>query len=93
MLSAKNLGFDKGATCDDLLMVGIEGPVDDIKVYLHPVEVKIGVNPASVIGKAKEQVLTTYRGFWNALSPQSDGDTLECKLTQKLLHANGHCVL
>lgn len=82
LLSAKNLGFDKGATCDDLLMVGIEGPVDDIKVYLHPVEVKIGVNPASVIGKAKEQVLTTYRGFWNALSPQSDGDTLECKLTR-----------
>ena len=32
LLSAKNLGFDKGATSDDLLMVGIEGPVSDIKI-------------------------------------------------------------
>lgn len=85
LLSAKNLGFEKGATSDDLLMVGIEGPVDDLKVYLHPVEVKIGLNPAVVISKAKEQVLATYRGLWNALWPETDGDVLECKLSRNFL--------
>lgn len=85
LLSAKNLGFEKGATSDDLLMVGIEGPVDNLKVYLHPVEVKIGMNPAVVISKAKEQVLATYRGLWNALWPETDGDVLECKLSRNFL--------
>ena len=85
LLSAKNLGFDKGATSDDLLMVGIEGPVEDIKVYLHPVEVKIGLNPSVVINKAKEQVLATYAGLWKALWPDEDRDNLECKLSRNFL--------
>lgn len=85
LLSAKNLGFEKGATSDDLLMVGIEGPVDDIKVYLHPVEVKIGINPSVVINKAKDQVLATYNGLWKALWPDEDRDNLECKLSRNFL--------
>lgn len=85
LLSAKNLGFDKGATSDDLLMVGIEGPVEDIKVYLHPVEVKIGLNPSIVINKAKDQVLATYTGLWKALWPDEDRDNLECKLSRNFL--------
>lgn len=85
LLSAKNLGFEKGATSDDLLMVGIEGPVADLKVYLHPVEVKIGMNPAVVISKAKEQVLATYHGLWNALWPETNRDVLECKLSRNFL--------
>ena len=85
LLSAKNLGFEKGATSDDLLMVGIEGPVDDLKVYLHPVEVKIGLNPSVVINKAKDQVLATYRGLWQALWPEEGRDTLECKLSRNFL--------
>ena len=67
LLSAKNLGFDKGPTSDDLLMVGIEGPLNNIRVYLHPVEVKIGQNQGNIIETAKEQVLNTYNGLWNSL--------------------------
>lgn len=85
LLSAKNLGFEKGATSDDLLMVGIEGPVNDIKVYLHPVEVKIGQNQPVVISKAKDQVLATYNGLWKALWPDEDRDNLECKLSRNFL--------
>lgn len=85
LLSAKNLGFEKGATSDDLLMVGIEGPVEDIKVYLHPVEVKIGLNPSVVINKARDQVLATYAGLWKALWPEDGCDTLECKLSRNFL--------
>lgn len=85
LLSAKNLGFEKGATSDDLLMVGIEGPVNDIKVYLHPVEVKIGLNQSVVISKAKEQVLATHSGLWMALCPDDNYDNLECKLSRNFL--------
>ena len=85
LLSAKNLGFDKGATSDDLLMVGIEGHVNDIKIYLHPVEVKIGQNQPVVISKAKDQVLATYKGLWKALWPDENRDNLECKLSRNFL--------
>ena len=85
LLSAKNLGFEKGATSDDLLMVGIEGPADNIKVYLHPVEVKIGLNQSVVISKAKDQVLATYTGLWKTLCPEAGYDSLECKLSRNFL--------
>lgn len=85
LLSAKSLGFEKGPTSDDILLVGIEGPIDDIKVYLHPVEVKIGQNPAAVISKAHSQVLNTYNGLWKALWPDEDRDALECKLSRNFL--------
>lgn len=85
LLSAKNLGFEKGATSDDVLMVGVEGPVNDIKIYLHPVEVKIGQNATAVLAKAQEQVLHTYAGLWNALWPDENRDSLECKLSRNFL--------
>ena len=85
LLSAKNLGFEKGATSDDLLMVGIEGPVEDLKVYLHPVEVKIGQIPSGTINKAREQVLATYNGLWKALWPENGRNALECKLSRNFL--------
>ena len=82
LLSAKNLGFEQRATSDDILLVGIEGPVDNIKIYIHPVEVKIGQNPPNVLSKAKEQVLNTYAGLWNALWPNDKRDELERKLSR-----------
>lgn len=85
LLSAKNLGFDKGATSDDILMVGLEGPVDHIKIYLHPVEVKIGQNLPAVLAKAQEQVKNTYNGLWRALWPEENRDSLECKLSRNFL--------
>lgn len=85
LLSAKNLGFDKGATSDDILMVGIEGPAENIKIYLHPVEVKIGQNLPAVIAKAQEQVKNTYNGLWRALWPEENRNSLECKLSRNFL--------
>lgn len=82
LLSAKNLGFEHGATSDDILLVGIEGPKDQIKIYIHPVEVKIGQNPQNILSKANDQVLNTYNGLWNALWPEEGRDTLERKLSR-----------
>jgi len=85
LLSAKNLGFEKTATSDDILMIGIEGPADKLKLYLHPVEVKIGKNSADIMEKAKKQVCNTYAGLWNALWPEEGKDNLECKLSRNFL--------
>lgn len=85
LLSAKNLGFEKGVTSDDILMIGIEGPVDNLKIYMHPVEVKIGLNPNAVITKAQEQVINTYAGLWKALWPEKGRNSLECKLSRNFL--------
>lgn len=82
LLSAKNLGFEQRATSDDILLVGVEGPEEHIKIYLHPVEVKIGQNPSAVLNKARAQVLNTYQGFWNALWPENGRNDLERKLSR-----------
>ncbi|WP_156291353.1 DNA phosphorothioation-dependent restriction protein DptH [Oceanobacillus salinisoli] len=61
IFSAKNLGV-KGSTSDDLLLVGME-LIEDKEVFLHfyPVEVKVGLNSVSTIGKAKDQITTTRK--------------------------------
>ena len=82
LLSAKNLGFEPRPTSDDILLVGIEGPKDQVKIYIHPVEVKIGQNSSGVLSKANAQVLNTYNGLWKALWPDEGRDTLERKLTR-----------
>ena len=82
LLSARNLGFEQRPTSDDILMVGIEGPADDIKVYLHPVEVKIGINSQTTINKAQEQVINTYTSLHRALWPDEGKDSLECRLSR-----------
>ncbi len=82
LLSAKNLGFEQRPTSDDILLVGIEGPKDQIKIYIHPVEVKIGQNSPTVLSKAKTQVQNTYEGLWNALWPDEGRNTLERKLSR-----------
>lgn len=56
-----------------------------IKIYLHPVEVKIGQNQPVVVSKAKDQVLATYKGLWKALWPDENRDYLECKLSRNFL--------
>jgi len=72
LLSAKNLHFEHGATCDDLLLIGIEKTPEKIYVHLHPVEVKIGQNAAGVLEKAKAQVVNTYTGLMHALWPDDN---------------------
>ena len=82
ILSAKNLGFEQRPTSDDVLLVGVEGPADQIKIYIHPVEVKIGQNSPTVLSKAQTQVQNTYEGLWNALWPDEGRNFLERKLSR-----------
>ena len=82
ILSAKNLKFEVQATSDDILLVGLEKKAGLIHVYIHPVEVKIGLNPQNILDKAKEQVNNTYKGLWNSLWPDENGDSLEAKLSR-----------
>ncbi len=72
ILSAKNLGFEKGATSDDLLFVGLHQKEGQLQVYFYPTEVKTGNNPSSVIKKAFEQASATATGLENALNPQDE---------------------
>lgn len=59
LFSAKNLGL-KGAASDDLLMLGVDvSSQDNIKVYLMPVEVKIGYGDTNPVEKAKLQLKNT----------------------------------
>ncbi len=78
LLSAKNLNAGKGAKSDDLLMVGINiSNIDNIKVYLHPIEVKIGEENyiCSSKEKAKQQIETTKNKILNKnLGDEADSD-------------------
>ena len=86
LLSAKNLSFAHGATCDDLLLIGIEKTKQGIYVYLHPIEVKIGLNDTGVIRKAKKQISNTYQGLRNALWPAGEKrDTIERKIVRNFV--------
>lgn len=72
VLSAKNLGFEKGPTSDDLLFIGLDKTGDIPKIYLYPAEVKTGNNDTGVIKKAFEQVSATAEGFHNAFVSGSE---------------------
>lgn len=86
LLSAKNLSFDHGATCDDLLLIGIEKSDQGIYVHLHPTEVKIGLNDAGVIDKAKNQIINTHKGLLHALWPDGEErNTIERKVVRNFI--------
>ena len=87
LLSAKNLAFERGATCDDLLLIGFEKLNQRIQVYLHPVEVKIGKNDAGVVAKAKNQICNTYRGLLQALWPDDEDErkSIERKVVRNFI--------
>lgn len=72
VLSAKNLGFEKGPTSDDLLFVGLDKSGEQPKIYLYPTEVKTGNNEAAVIKKAFEQVSATAKGLHDAFNPKEE---------------------
>ena len=73
-LSAKNLGFEGGATSDDILFVGIENNEDKVFVHYYPIEVKIGINDTSYIKKGIEQAKSTKSEFEKILLPDENGD-------------------
>ncbi len=66
ILSAKNLGFEKGPTSDDILFVGVDQSGQVPKIYLYPTEVKTGINANDVIKKAFKQASATSKGLQNA---------------------------
>lgn len=78
VLSAKNLGFEKGPTSDDLLFVGLDNTGDIPKVYLYPTEVKTGINSTEVIKKAFMQASATAKGLREAF------DSDETMISQKV---------
>lgn len=77
VLSAKNLGFEKGPTSDDILFVGIDCTSETPEVYLYPTEVKTGINANEVIKKAFQQASATAKGLYDALSGDDEGNILK----------------
>lgn len=86
VLSAKNLGFEKGPTSDDLLFIGLDHSGENPKVYLYPTEVKTGINDNAVINKAFEQASATAKGLQNAFNPGGEiMDTILYKVNRNFL--------
>lgn len=86
VLSAKNLGFEKGPTSDDLLFIGLNKSGEVPKIFLYPTEVKTGNNDNSVIKKAFEQVSSTANGLHNAFNPGGEiMDTILYKVNRNFL--------
>ncbi len=63
LFTAKNLGFDRAPTSDDLLMFGVEKVGGKVLVHLYPLEVKIGYENEDELTKAKEQIKRTRKIF------------------------------
>jgi len=82
VLSAKNLGFEKGPTSDDLLFVGVDKSGEIPKVYLYPTEVKTGINGNDVIKKAFQQASSTAKGLSDAFC---EGDDITKKVNRNFL--------
>lgn len=75
VLSAKNLGFEKGPTSDDILFVGLDSSGEIPKIYLYPTEVKTGINSNDVIKKAFVQASSTANGLKDAFTSGDDSIT------------------
>ncbi len=84
ILSAKNLGFEKGPTSDDILFVGVDSSSDKPKVYLYPTEVKTGINGNDVIKKAFAQASATAKGLSEAFCGENE-DTLLKRVNRNFL--------
>ncbi len=86
ILSAKNLGFDKGPTSDDLLFVGLDYIGENPKIYLYPTEVKTGINDNAIIKKAFEQASATAKGLHDAFNLGGEiMDTILYKVNRNFL--------
>ena len=84
ILSAKNLGFETGKTSDDIMLIGIAEIEGKLRVYKHPVEVKIGDTDV-LLSKAKEQVKKTAVEFAKVLNPEENYNSLQNKLIRNFI--------
>jgi len=73
VFTAKNLGVE-GEKSDDLLLMGLEQSDYGLKLYMYPIEVKIGFNNSDVINKAKIQAKETSKVFKEVLIDQKLND-------------------
>lgn len=77
--SVKNLGFDGGATSDDILMVGIEETSLGVFITYYPIEVKIGANEEGYIEKGIIQAKKTKKLLNETLLKKEDEEKLSNK--------------
>ncbi|MCK6207697.1 DNA phosphorothioation-dependent restriction protein DptH [Bacillus infantis] len=77
IFTAKNLGVT-GSHSDDLLLIGLEQFGEDVSLHFYPVEVKIGLNKATVLDKARKQVKQTKKLFKDTLTGEM-GETFTGK--------------
>ena len=84
ILSAKNLGFETGKMTDDIMLIGVEERDGKLRVYKHPVEVKIGDTDA-LLSKAKEQVTKTAVEFSKILDLGEKYNLLQNKLIRNFI--------
>ena len=86
VLSAKNLGFEKGPTSDDLLFIGMDYSGKIPRVYLYPTEVKTGTNDNAVIKKAFKQASATANGLHDAFNSGGEiMNTISYKVNRNFL--------
>lgn len=79
IFSIKSLN-EKGVHSDDLLFIGIhELKNNNIEVYYHPIEVKIGYNFSSTIEKGKNQLNNTYNLIKEQLNQNNTDHTFRNK--------------
>lgn len=85
LFSAKNLGYESGATSDDLLMFGVENRNGQVYVHLYPLEVKIGYKNTDELPKATEQIQKTKKIFDQYLTSNENENTLQNKFYRNFI--------
>ena len=85
LFSAKNLGYNSGATSDDLLLFGVEVREEKVYVHIYPLEVKIGYKNADEIAKATEQIKRTKEIFDTKLIGCNNKNSLKYKFYRNFI--------
>ena len=85
LFSAKNLGYNSGATSDDLLLFGVEIREEKVYVHIYPLEVKIGYKNADEIAKATEQIKRTKEIFDTKLTSPDSKNSLQYKFYRNFI--------
>lgn len=85
LFSAKNLGYNSGATSDDLLLFGVEVREEKVYVHIYPLEVKIGYKNADEIAKATEQIKRTKEIFDTKLTSPDSENSLQYRFYRNFI--------
>lgn len=80
--SYKTLGFKREPTSDDILLVGLSGDQENLRIILHPVEVKVGNCTNDEMEKGVEQAQSTYRKFMDAYWSEETRDQMQTRIAR-----------